>query len=89
MFLLKFLEMPLLYVFLGGVDTYCFSDSAIILFFKGRLCSIERNILETLYIDEEGGPDQVHYVSIKILEIPLFKRIPGEVDTHIVAVIAP
>ena len=27
--------------------------------------------LETLYIDGIGNPDQVHYVSIKILEIPL------------------
>ena len=35
-------------------------------------CNIEEEkILEKLYIDGIGSPDQVHYVSIKILEIPL------------------
>ena len=38
--------------------------------------------LETLYIDEIGSPDQVHYVSIKILEIPLLFVFLGEVDTY-------
>ena len=39
--------------------------------------------LETLYIDEIGSPDQVHYVSIKILEIPLLLLVfLGEVDTY-------
>ena len=28
-------------------------------------------LLETLYIDGLGSPDQVHYVSIKFLELPL------------------
>ena len=46
-------------------------------------CNIEKkNILETLYIDEIGSPNQVHYVSIKILEIPLLLVFLGEVDTY-------
>ena len=46
-------------------------------------CNIEKKkFLETLYIDEIGSPDQVHYVSIKILEIPLLLVFLGEVDTY-------
>ena len=47
-------------------------------------CNIEKNnfFLETLYIDEIGSPNQVHYVSIKILEIPLLFVFLGEVDTY-------
>ena len=47
-------------------------------------CNIEKkwNFLETLYIDGIGSPDQVHDVSIKILEIPLLLVFEGEVDTY-------
>ena len=47
-------------------------------------CNIEKNkkILETLYIDGIGSPDEVHYVSIKILEIHLLLVFLGEVDTY-------
>ena len=31
---------------------------------------------------ELGSPDQVHYVSIKILEIPLLLVFLGEIDTY-------
>ena len=43
------------------------------IFTKVPPCNIEKKkiFLETLYIDEIGSPDQEHYVSIKILEIPL------------------
>ena len=71
---IKVLEIPLLLVFLGEVDTYRGSDSAAIRikFYKGSTpCNIEKKLLETLYIDEIGSPDQEHYVSMKILEIPL------------------
>ena len=47
-------------------------------------CNIEKtkNFLETLYFDEIGSPNQVHCVSIKILEIPLLLVFLGEVDTY-------
>ena len=47
-------------------------------------CNIEKNKIfyETLYIDEIGSPNQVHYVFIKILEIPLLLVYLGEVDTY-------
>ena len=35
-----------------------------------------------LPIDEIGSPNQVHYVSIKILEIPLLLVFLGEIDTY-------
>ena len=79
MFLLKTFEIPLLLVFLGEVDTFCGSVSAAI-----RInLYIEKN-QETLYTDRIGSHDQMHHVSIKILEIPLllvfleqfFTRVP-------------
>ena len=51
------------------------------------LVTVKKN-LETLYIDGVVSSDQVHYVSIKILEIPLFKVILREVE-RIAAEIAP
>ena len=45
-------------------------------------CNIEKKNLETLYIDGIGSPDEVHYASIKILEIPLLLMFLGEVDTY-------
>ena len=73
-------------MFLGEVDTYRGSDSTAIHinFYKGPPCNIEKYkiFLETLYIDEIGSPDQVHYVSIKILETPLLLGFLGEVDTY-------
>ena len=47
-------------------------------------CNTEKNkkFLETLYIYGIGSPDQVHYVSIKILEIPHLLVFFGEVDTY-------
>ena len=41
-----------------------------------------KKFLETLYIYGIGSPDQVHYVSIKILEIPHLLVFFGEVDTY-------
>ena len=83
---IKILEIPLLLVFLGEVDTYRGSDSAAkrINFYKGPPCNIEKkyNFLETLYIDGISSPDHVHDVSIKILEIPLLLVFLGEVDTY-------
>ena len=38
--------------------------------------------LPDYYIDGICSPDQVHYVSIKILEIPLLLVFLGEVDTY-------
>ena len=69
------LEIPLLLVFLGEVDTYRGSDSAAIRisFYKGPPCNIEKKykLLETHYINGIGSPDHVHDVSIKILKIPI------------------
>ena len=61
-------------MFLGKVDTYCSSDTV-------HPCNIEKNI-ETLYFNGIGSPDQVHYVSIKILEIPLLLVFLGEIDKY-------
>ena len=49
-----------------------------------KVCSyfFSTNGLETLYIGEIGSPNQVHYVSIKILETPLLLVFLGEVDTY-------
>ena len=41
----------------------------------------KKKFLETLHIDGIVSPDQVHYVSIKILEIPLLLVFLGEIDT--------
>ena len=71
---MKILEIPLLLVLLGEVDTYCGSDTV-------HPCNIKKNI-ETLYFNGIGSPDQVHYVSIKILEIPLLLVFLGEFDTY-------
>ena len=70
---IKILEIPLLLVLLGEVDTYCSNDTTTkrINFYKDNI-EKKLNFLETLYIDGIGSPDQVHYVSIKILEIPLY-----------------
>ena len=46
------------------------------------LVTLKKKFLETLHIDEIGSPDQVHYVSMKILEIPLLLVFLGEVDTY-------
>ena len=61
-------------MFLGKVDMYCSSDTV-------HPCNIEKNI-ETLYFNGIGSPDQVHYVSIKILKIPHLLVFFGEVDTY-------
>ena len=47
-------------------------------------CNIEKkyNFLETPYIDGIGSLDQVHDVSIKILEVSLVLVFLGEVDTY-------
>ena len=47
-------------------------------------CNKEKNkfLLETLNIDGIGSPDQVHEVSIQILEIPFLLVFLGEVDTY-------
>ena len=51
-------------------------------FTRAPLVTLKKKILETLYIDEIGSPNQVHYISIKILEIPLLLVFLGEVDTY-------
>ena len=69
---------------MGEIDTYCSNDTTTKRINFCPPCNTEKKkkFLETLDIDEIGSPDQVHYVSIKILEIPLLLVFLGEVDTY-------
>ena len=69
------------------IDKFWRSDTASkrIYFYKGPLVILRKKtqyFLKTLYINGIGGLDQVHCVSTKILELPVFKVFLGEIYTE-------
>ena len=70
-----FKEIPAPEVFLRKIDTFAalILPQNVPIFTRVPFVILKKqNFLEILYINEIGSPDQVHCVSIKILEIRLF-----------------